>query len=183
MIYDLPQSVEVQGAEYEIRSDYRAVLDICIALSDPDLSDQDRAQVALEIFYPGFSDMPSQHYQEALKQCFWFINGGENETSETKSPRLVSWEQDFRLIAAPVNRVLGKEIRSLPYLHWWSFLAAYYEIGGDCTFAQVVGIRSKLARHQKLDKSEREWLRRNHKLVDFKRKYTSDEEALLQQWT
>lgn len=182
MIYDLPKNLEIQGTEYEIRSDYRAVLDICIALSDPELSDQDRAQATLEIFYPAFEDMPPEHYQEALKQCFWFINGGEVEESGRKSPRLISWEQDFKLIAAPVNRVLGQEIRSLPYLHWWSFLAAYYEIGGDCTFAQVVGIRSKLARHKKLDKSEKEWLQRNRKLVDFKVKYTEAEESLLKKW-
>ena len=62
-------------------------------------------------------------------------------------------------------------------------MSAYYEIGGDCTFAQVVGIRSKIARRQKLDKSEKEWLRRNRKLVNFKTKYTENDENLIKQWT
>ena len=44
-------------------------------------------------------------------------------------------EQDFPFIVGPVNRVLGKEIQSLKYLHWWSFLSAYTEIG-DCTFVE-----------------------------------------------
>lgn len=54
MMYDLPKSVEVGGCVYEIRSDYRAVLDICAALSDPELSDDERGLVTLTIFYPGF---------------------------------------------------------------------------------------------------------------------------------
>lgn len=184
MIYDLPTEVEIDGVPYAIRSDYRAILDICIALADPELDGGDRAEAALTIFYPEFEQIPPEHYQEAIKKCFWFINGGEDEEPEqNKIPRLVDWEQDFALIAAPVNRVLGKEIRALEYLHWWSFLSAYQEIGGDCTFAQVVNIRDKLARNKKLDKADREWYRKNRKLVDFKRKYTQAEEDLLKMWT
>lgn len=181
MIYELPTSLEIQGSTYQIRSDYRAVLDICIALSDPELTDQDKAEVVLTVFYPEFDTMPQAHYQEAISKCFWFIGGGEEDDGR-KAPKLMDWEQDFKLIAAPVNRVIGAEIRSMAYLHWWSFLAAYYEIGGDCTFAQVVSIRSKLAGHKKLEPAEREWLRKNRRLVDFKAKYTEAERDLLKQW-
>lgn len=181
MIYDLPTSLEIGGKEYEIRSDYRATLDICVSLSDPELEDRDKALVALTILYPDFEDMPLEHYREALEKCCWFINGGE-EDSGPKAPKLLDWEQDFKLIAAPINRVLGQEIRSIKYLHWWSFVAAFNEIGGDCTFAQVVAIRDKQARHKALDKAEKEWLKRNRHLVDFKRKYTRAEDELLKEW-
>ena len=181
MIYDLPTSINIGDTTYEIRSDYRAILDICVALSDPELDNQSRAIVALTIFYPSFEDMPHEHYEEALKKCFWFINGGKEDNGQ-KQPRLMDWEQDFPILVAPVNRVLGQEIRLAEYLHWWSFLSAYMEIGGDCTFAQVVSIRDKLARHKKLEQQEKEWLRRNRDLVDFKRKYTDAEEELLKQW-
>lgn len=183
MIYDLPTTAEIQGVTYEIRSDYRAVLDILIALSDPELSEQERAYVAMQIFYPDFDQMPQEHYTEAVQYCYWFIDGGEEPAPEKKGPRLIDWEQDFKLIAAPVNRVMGQEVRALEYCHWWTFLAAYYEIGGDCTFAQVVSMRDKLARHKKIEKADREWLRKNRNLVDFKRKYTDAEEEFLKQWT
>ena len=182
MMYELPTSVAVSDVSYAIRSDYRAVLDICAALSDPELDMRDKAAVALVIFYPDFDTMPPEHYEEALKQCFWFINGGSDET-EKKAPKLVDWEQDFQYIIAPVNRVLGQEIRAIEYLHWWSFLSAYYEIGGNCVFAQIVQIRDKLARGKTLDKAEREWYRHNRNLVDFKQTYTATEDELLKQWT
>lgn len=181
MIYDLPTSFEICGTSYEIRSDYRAILDIVVALSDPELDDQSKEYVALTIFYPAFEDMPLEHYEDALKGCFWFINGGQKDCGP-KSPKVMDWEQDFPYLVAPINRVIGREIRSMQYLHWWSLLSAYMEIGGDCTFAQIVSIRDKLARGKKLEKHEQEWHRRNRHLVDFKRKYTEADNDLLKQW-
>ena len=98
-----------------------------------------------------------------------------------KTPRLVDWEQDYGLMIAPINRVIGREIRAVEYMHWWTFLAAYQEIG-DCTFAQVVRIRDYLSRGKKLDKADQEWYRKNRHLVDFKRKYTSADDALMKEW-
>lgn len=179
--YDLPTSVEIAGTPYEIRSDYRAALDICAALSDQELDGQDKARVALEIFYPDLADIPPEHYQEAIDKCLWFLNGGQEESGQ-KGPVLVSWEQDFSLIAPAVNRVAGQEIRSIPYLHFWSFLGYYMEIGGECAFAQIVSIRDKKARGKKLEKHEHEYYKRNRHLVDIKRKYTHADDELLKQW-
>lgn len=179
-MYDLPTSLMVCGSEYEIRSDYRAVLDVCTALSDVELTEQERALVLLGIFYPEVQDMPPEHYEEAIKQCFWFINCGD-EQQNRRAPKLMDWEQDFKYIVAPVNRVIGSEIRSIPYLHWWSFVSAYYEIG-DCLFAQIVRIRDKKARGKSLDKEERKFYQDNQHLIDLKMSYTAQEEAILDAW-
>ena len=181
VIYSLPTSVEVNGTEYTIQSDYRAVLDILTALSDGDLDEQDKAEAALTIFYPEFSSMPASDYQEALNQCFRFIDHGQGAKTQGKQPAVMSWEQDFDMIISPVNRIAGCEVRSLPYLHWWSFLSYYMEIG-DCLFAQVVAIRDKKARGKPLDKQEREFYRRNREMVDLKTTYTEAEQNLPAAW-
>lgn len=181
MMYELPKSLEVCGVNYEIRSDYRAVLDICAALSDVELSDEEKAYVALDIMYSDFKAMPPEHYAEAIKQCFWFINCGTEDEPRRKNPRLMDWAQDFQYIVAPVNRVIGTEIRDVEYLHWWSFISAYYEIG-DCVFAQIVRIRDKKARGKPLDKQEREWYSQNRHMVDFKQTYTDSEKSILKEW-
>ena len=182
MIYNLPFALEIHGKEYEIRSDYRAILDICIAIGYPELSNEEKTLVALDIFYPQFDAMPPEHYQKAIDKCFWFINCGAEDTGNRKAPKLVDWEMDFPYIVAPINRVCGQEIRAVEYMHWWSFVSYYYEIGGDCVFAQIVHIRDKLARGKPLDKAERKWYRQNRSLVDFKKKYTEEEKALLKEW-
>lgn len=180
-MYDLPKSLVVCGSEYEIRSDYRAVLDVCAALSDAELDDQDKAIAALTIMYPDFPEMPPEHYQEAVRKCFWFINCGNDEEHTRNTPKLVSWEHDFQYIVAPINRVLGQEIRAVPYLHWWSFISAYYEIG-DCAFAQVIRIRDKKARGKSLDKADQEWYKRNRNMVDLPTNYTQAEKNALGSW-
>ena len=139
----LPTSVDIDGTEYEIRSDYRAALDICMAMADAELDEQDKAE--------------RQHI------------------------KLMDWEQDFKYIVAPINRVTGTEIRSIEYMHWWTFIAAYYEIG-DCTFAQIVRIRDKKARGKPLDKTEQDWYRKNRNLVDLKTKYTQEDDEILRLW-
>lgn len=182
MNYDLPTAVEVSGVTYEIRSDYRAILDIMEALSDAELNDQERSFVVLDIFYPAFSEMPQGAYQEAIEKLFWFINGGEDKAQKKKSAKLMDWCQDFPRIVAPINRVIGQDVRSMKYLHWWSFQAAYMEIG-DCLFAQIVGIRSKKAKGKKLDKAEQEFYKNNRHLIDLKTTYTEAENEIINQWT
>jgi len=179
MMYDLPTSVMLDK-EYEIRSDYRAILDICRALVDPDCTNEEKAYILLDIFYPDFKDIPESQYEKAVRECFSFINMGAEDNGR-KTPKLMDWEQDFQYIVAPINRVIGQEIRALPYLHWWTFISAYYEIG-DCTFAQIVRIRQEKAKGKKLDKFDAEWYKDHRDIVDIKNKYTEAENDLLKQW-
>lgn len=188
MNYELPTTLNVRGTEYAIRTDFRSILDICAAFEDPELDKQGKAVVAMSILYPDFEDMPVEHYEEALKQCYLFINGGE-QNEGPKGPRLVSWDQDIQHLIAPINRVLGTEIRAIPYdpeantggLHWWTFLSAYMEIG-DCVFAQIVRIRNLKAKGKKLDKLDQEWYRQNRHLVDIKQTLTEEETDLFGRW-
>lgn len=180
MSWGLPDSVEIDGVQYGIRTDYRCILDILSDLSNPDTDGQERALIVLIGLYPGFEEMPPEHYERAVQEGMRFINCGEEE-SQQKAPRLVGWEQDYNLIIAPINRVLGREVRAVEYMHWWTWLAAYREIG-DCLFAQIVRIRERKERGKPLDKQDQEFYARNRHLVDFKRKYTEAEDEEAKKW-
>lgn len=187
MFYGLPTSVNIGGKEHEIRTDFRVILEIIEAMSDPELDDAEKLETAVKIFYVDWDRLSD--VEEAVKEMFRFIDVGK-EKPKGKSPRLMDWENDFEYIIAPVNRVLGMEARAVPYdmetnsggLHWWTFVSAYMEIGGDCIMSQIVQIRDKQARGKSLDKHEKQWLRRNRHLVEFKKKYTEAEEAELEKW-
>lgn len=182
MIYDLPKALTVCGGVYEIRSDFREVLDVIEILNNAELKEQERGYLALLFFYPDLQNIPHENYQEALRQCYWFINGGKYDAQTVHKPsRLMDWDQDLPYIIAPVNRVIGHEIRADSYLHWWTFLSAYMEIG-DCVFAQIVRVRSLQSKGKPLDKSDSEWYRSHQELVDMKQAYTSEEQELLAQW-
>lgn len=178
--WDLPKSTSINGTEYAIRSDYRAVLDVLTVMEDPELSDGERGAIAFEIFYPDYDEMPPSDYQQAAEFLQWFVNGGDAPKGKQKS-KLADWKQDFPLIVGPVNRVLGYEVRGCEYCHWWTFLGAYYEIG-DCLFAQVVSIRKKKRKGKRLEKYEQEFYRENRELIDFKVELTEEEKAFFEEW-
>lgn len=197
--YDLPTTVEVGGRELPIRSDYRAALDMIQIMGDPEIDDQERTLLLFEVFFDtweeqvgadgdgnpvtvehGWWEIDQEDYQEALERAFWFVGEGK-KGDRRRRPKLMDWEQDFPLIVSPVNRVLGFECREVPYLHWWSFLAAYREIG-DCLFAQVVGVRKKRSKGKKLDKSDRAFAEENADLVNFRVAPTAQEESVFDEW-
>ena len=182
MEYGLPKKVNVGGVDYDIRSDFRAVLDIYAALNDPDLEPDVRAYEVLHIFYVDADAIPDEEQQEAVDKCLTFLQGGHQQPrADRKEPRLIDWEKDYPLIVGPVNRVLGQEVRALDYMHWWTFLDAYYEIG-DCLFAQVVSIRDKISKGKSLDKTDREFYRRNKDLIDIKQVVSHEEQATMNAW-
>lgn len=180
MLYELPKSAIIGGKKYSIRSDFRPVLDILICLTDPELSPMERTMVAMDIFYPEMSSIPQEDLQSACDYMVWFLNCGD-ECDNRKRPKLMDWEQDFQYIVAPINKVVGSEIRALDYLHWWTFVSAYYEIG-DCLFAQIVRIRQLKSKGRKLDKADQEFYREYKHLVDIKVKYTEADEAAINKW-
>lgn len=181
MTYGLPKTLEINGIEYAIRSDFREVLEVLEIMADVDLIQEERWYLTLLFFYPDFDMISYSDYEEATKRCYWFLNGGKTEEDTGNHPRLMDWQQDFPLIIAPVNRIMGHDIRGDEYVHWWSFLAAYGEIG-ECTWAQVVHIRDAKARGRPLDKTDQEWYRKNKNLVDLDQKITTQEEEFLKKW-
>ena len=50
MNFDLPVKLDVGGRKYNIRSDYRVILEICTALNDPDLNQAEKVFAALDMF-------------------------------------------------------------------------------------------------------------------------------------
>lgn len=188
MNFSLPKTVSIDGKELRIRYDFRVILEIITMLEDADLDGGDKTEALIEMFYVDPEEVTDA--QKAVDACFDFIDA-DSKRQKKKSPRLTDWEQDFEYIIAPVNRVLGYDARGVDYdpdantggLHWWTFIAAYMEIGGDCLYAQIVSIRDKQARKKKLEKYERDWLRRNGDLVRLRNRYTDAEEELLKEWT
>lgn len=176
MSYGLPTALDVGGVRHEIRSDYRAVLDIIAALQDPELTAAEKYNVLLGVFYV---ERPKD-IEDAIRQCYWFINCGQPE-SKTKTPKLMDWEQDFQLVAGAINITAGMEVRAVEYMHWWTFVGYYMNIG-DSMFAQVVSIRRKLQKGIKLDKEEREFHCVNRELIDLRIEETPEEAQLVSLW-
>lgn len=171
MIGCLPKSLFVGGVERPIRSDFRVALLILQAYQDVELTDYEKATVCVECLY--LDRIPMEQYEEALKRACWYIDGG-NTAHSRASVRVMDWEQDEALIFPAINRVAGKEVRAEEYLHWWTFLGYFMEIG-ESAFSTVVGIRNKLGRGKQLEKWERDYLREHGEQIKLRPRYTTEE--------
>lgn len=171
MIGKLPTTLDIDGKEYKIRTDYRIVLTIFEAFNDIELKDNEKIYVMLELLY---EEKPN-NLEEAIKQANWFLDGGKQYEEFNKTKKVMDWEQDESIIFSAVNKVAGYETRSKEYIHWWTFLGYFSEIG-EGLFSTVINIRQKKNRGKKLEKYEQEFYKNNKQLIDLKQKYTTEEQ-------
>ena len=173
MIGQLPETLEVGGCNYEIRTDYRDILRIIEAFNDPDLKNEEKLYICLYILYPDLEEIPPEDYREAYQRAIWFIDLGDIPEDKPKA-RVMDWEQDEKILFPAINSAAGYEVRSCKYLHWWTFMGFFMEIK-DGTFSQVMSLRMKKAKGKKLEKWERDFWSSNKKLCVLKTKLTQEE--------
>lgn len=172
--WKLPVTVKVCGREFAIRSDFRAVLDALAALNDTTMTEQERLEASLKIFYPNYRQLPDA--AAAFFAAMTFVNlGKESPKNQVKKPQLVYWDKDEEILAPAIDKVLGYSCRQCKYLHWWEFIGAYYNIG-DSLFAQVVNIRNKRIKGKALEKHEQTFARDNAELIGPAVQVTEEEE-------
>lgn len=178
--WELPTSISVNNTEYAIRTDYRAVMDLLTAFSDKEMLGESedetniiRALLVLNILF--IDEVKPEDQNEAIKKAIEFIDMGIESSRDVKKPTLMDWEQDAPLIIPAINKVLGREIRADKYMHWWTFLSAYMEIG-ECSFTHIINIRDKKAKGKKLEKWELEYIQEHKEIVLLKEKLTEKEQ-------
>lgn len=99
-------------------------------MNDPELDEQAKAVVMLQILFEDWQSIPSECWDEACQKASEFIDCGQlDDNPNHPKPRLMDWEQDGDMIVPAVNKVAGKEIRAVPYMHWWTFLATLWNLG------------------------------------------------------
>ena len=176
MIGRLPKSLNVNGIDRAIRSDFRVALLIMQAYNDPELTQQEKAQVMLDCLYEDYESLSYEEIQEAHDQAIWFLDGGTVSEDVKQSKKVMDWEQDEQIIFSAINKVAGKETRAVEYMHWWTFLGYFNEIG-EGLLSTVISIRQKKNKGKKLEKYEQEFYRENKSLIDIKTRLTAEEQA------
>jgi hypothetical protein len=191
-VYTLPTSVNIGGKEFSIRNkgDYRMVLDCMSALEDVELDETEQLISCLIIFYEDincYEDLELlPDLEVAVKEMIKFFNLGEEEKPGLKTNyKLIDYEKDEQLICSAINNVAHIEIRTVPYCHWWTFMGYYMAIG-ESTLSTIVGIRHKIATHQKLEKYELKFKNENPQYFTIDYRTTEDkqlsEEFLREIW-
>ena len=99
MIGELPKSLEIDNATYEINSDFRVALLIFQAFNDPELDQYCKALVCLKCLY---KEVPA-NTEQAIKKAMWFLDGGDTPKSQNQR-KILDWEQDESIIFPAINK-------------------------------------------------------------------------------
>lgn len=174
MFGELPKQLEVAGVYRNIRTNYKDIINILIMFEDPDLSKEQKVWDCLDILYYDLDSIPQKDYDAAFQAALKFIDHGIEQEKE-KSPHLMDWEKDEPILIPAINKVAGFDIRSVKYIHWWTFLGYYMEIG-ESIFAQVVNVRNKKAKKKKLNDVEKDFYKHNQALIKLPVKRTKEEQ-------
>lgn len=160
-LWQLPTRATFGGREYGLHTDYRDILDIFSYLEDPDLPEPVRWRIAMALFYE--EPVPREQWQAALAYLADFLRCGQQEKP---GPRLMDWNHDAAAILAGVNRAAGREIRAMPYLHWWSFMSWFHAMEPG-QLSTLVSIRDRLRRGKPLEPWQQEFYRADPQAVEL----------------
>lgn len=166
MLGILPTTLEVNGTEYAIRTDFRDILRIVAAFNDPDLTDKDKYYVLMATIYKDVRSIPKSDSVAAYEAAVSFMECSSHR-EDAPSPRVVNWEKDEQLLFPAINKVAGYEVRSVPYLHWWTFLGFFQGIDREDTWGFILMLRQKKARGKKLEKYEKEFWTANRSMCEI----------------
>ena len=175
MIGQLPCLLKINGKNYPINSDFRVVLNLFAAFNDDKLTELEKAFVCVNCLF--LDEITDDIFTEAVQKAYWFIDGGDMPKSEPSKIKLLDWEHDQSIIFPAINKAAGTEVRTIQYMHWWTFLGYFGEIG-EGLFSTVINIRYKRANSKKLDKWEHEFLLKHKEMIIF---YTDEERQAIEE--
>ena len=170
-LWVLPKEAVLGGESYPHKTDYRQILKLTAVLSNEKRPAHLRWLTALHYFYE--KEVPRHMEQEAMEYLSSFLSCGE---TGTPGPKLLDWQVDAPEIIADINAVAGREVRSMEYLHWWSFLSFFHGIK-EGRLSALVTIRDKLRRGKKLEPHEQEFYIRNKSKVRLRPPETPEDTA------
>lgn len=167
-IYTLPLEAEFGGRRYGLQADFRNILKIFGVLQGA-YPEYIRWRIAAGLFYqPALQEADMEQGLQYLAQFL------QPEGVSGSGGRLLDWQADAGPIIAGVNAAAGQEIRSLPFVHWWTFLSWFHAMPPG-ELSTRVAIRQKRQKGQRLESWEQEYYRENKQVVDLKPVYSAEE--------
>lgn len=135
----LPESVEVGGKDYAICTDFRTGILFSMAMEDAELSEPERLDIALSLYFP---EMPPEPL-EAVQKILWFYACGKTDTpggSGKRAKDVCSFAHDAPYIYAAFLQQYRIDL-NIESLHWWKFRALFDALSPDTLFMKIAGWR------------------------------------------
>lgn len=150
---------------YQIDSDFRTGIQICMALEDQSLSDMEKLAASAELLFP-LIQPEIKDIQEAVE---WFLSGWnlDNIQKSNKSNdtvRILDFNIDQWRIYSAFKHQYGIDLHTAE-LHYWQFMGLLTTLE-ECAFTRVIDIRQKKTKN-KMSKEEKEAILKAKKIYSL----------------
>lgn len=157
-----PTTLNVCGKEFEIRTDYRDVLNY-ESLVKADASELNIIRAVDEMFLHNDLIMTADCLNAAIQCLNWFISCGEEQKIQRPSNAVLGinknrpfeFEKDGALIYSAFIQSYDMDLYEIPYLHWWKFNALLSDVDKDSRFAKVMEYRTIDLKNKNLSKEQK----------------------------
>lgn len=163
LIDELPLTVPVGGGFIHIETNFRTGILFEMMFQNGDLSKEEKAVNAVNLFFPDNFPNDEEGQQQALEGMLWFYSCGnqhrEKAQEKAKSTgiekRIYDYDIDAPLIYAAFLSQYRIDLQDIEYLHWWKFNALFQGLSEQQKIVEIMGYRSiNLAKIK--NRSERE---------------------------
>lgn len=178
----LPTSLTINGVEYPINTDFRAVLRYNEMLK----GNTEDVDYMIECMRCIYQEIPGD-IAAALERLNWFMQCGKAEKKHRPSNKVLGinsnlpfdFDEDGELIYSAFRRndVYGIDLLKIEYLHWWEFMAMLNDIPSDTYLSRVMEYRTIDTTNNNLSKDQKSFykaMQRYHK-IQFVKKQRNEE--------
>lgn len=159
----LPDSIHVNGVEYPIETDFRAILIYNEQIASIDDDDIEEIIECIRILL--HRGMPDD-ILACIESLNWFIKCGKEEKKKRPPNKLLGVNSnqpfDFSVDGEMIwsafrrNDVYGIDLIEIPYLHWWKFVAMLDDLPEDTKLHKIMNYRTIDTTNKNLSKENRD---------------------------
>lgn len=172
----LPTTVDIEGIEYEINSDFRTSILFELLMQDVEIEDEEKIIQALQLYY---KKRPN-NIEEAINKMLWFYSCGKendlksNSKTGSNSEKIYDFNYDDEYIYSAFLDQYGVDLNEIEYLHWWKFKAMFKALKEDNEIIKIMGYRSiDLSKVE--DKKQKEFYKKMKKIYEIPIAISKDE--------
>jgi len=179
LIDDLPESLNVDGADYKINTDYRTAIKFETMTQNEDVPDTEKISKAMALF---FCDNIPSDFEKAIEKIIWFYSGGENKPNNVKGSnsekepnkhKIYDYDIDAGYIYAAFLEQYGIDLQET-HLHWWKFKALFCALSENIEFVKIMAYRT-IKINPNMSKEQQAHYRKMKKLHALPLSKTEDE--------
>ncbi len=152
-LYDeFPETIEVDGEEYGILTDFREWIRFSDMLADNELTKEEK----LYLLTNWLTETPRNITAKLVNAVFAFFRADalnpvpieseeeqEDESPQPKRPPVFDWKYDAKFLIGDFRRYYGINLLSVKYMHWWEFRCLFAALPDDSMCRKRIDIRSK----------------------------------------